>query len=403
MKNIFKLISMVTPTTLMVMTSMIASAAPEITKEENSFLQKIRSLTESNADVDRELRMKAKCPFETYTIPVGSKTSSVEVVFVKRKCLSREDYSKVKYSWKLDQAELQQEKYQLSDEMRNAITPEDINSMTQEEIDQLYIRSTSGPIVPAEYQGSIVFNSQFSQIVQDKLQRKLGENGRLGKVLQDMLVKVCSDKKNLVKCAGELLWAGKKIYAPTEELPVYQLRNGINKVAGAVVYGALNLDNPASSDSPQNTENSVSSSFAGIWSKMKSGAANLVDTAKAQVALGRTSRSTEFNGEKYMLFPAKVYCGQSLYDHRRESIIIDYAWGSDLPHLDKLDDLAGRNGFDVRDEIRMIRPGLYLGRAYMNKIFLLNFVLENKDPKVAEVTESQEQKAEKCFDGTTTR
>ena len=31
------------------------------------------------------------------------------------------------------------------------------------------------------------------------------------------------------------------------------------------------------------------------------------------------------------------------------------------------DALAGRNGLRIRDEIRMIRPGFYLGRAYANQ------------------------------------
>ncbi len=43
------------------------------------------------------------------------------------------------------------------------------------------------------------------------------------------------------------------------------------------------------------------------------------------------------------------------------------------------DALVGRNGLRIRDEIRMIRPGFYLGRAYANKVFLLNFILVNEE------------------------
>jgi hypothetical protein len=32
----------------------------------------------------------------------------------------------------------------------------------------------------------------------------------------------------------------------------------------------------------------------------------------------------------------------------------------------------------VRDEIRMVRPGFYLGRAYLDRVFGLNFTLYNK-------------------------
>lgn len=72
--------------------------------------------------------------------------------------------------------------------------------------------------------------------------------------------------------------------------------------------------------------------------------------------------------DAWLLFPAKLYCGESLLDSRREAIIIDYAFTDEIPgYRDKPDFLAGRNGLKVRDEIRMVRPGLYLGRAYMDR------------------------------------
>jgi hypothetical protein len=78
-------------------------------------------------------------------------------------------------------------------------------------------------------------------------------------------------------------------------------------------------------------------------------------------------------------FPAKLYCGQSLLDSRRESVIIDYAFTDELPGYRPVPDkLAGRQGLIVRDEIRMVRPGFYLGRAYMAGTFILNFTLYNK-------------------------
>ena len=83
--------------------------------------------------------------------------------------------------------------------------------------------------------------------------------------------------------------------------------------------------------------------------------------------------------DQWLLFPAKLYCGQSLLDSRRESIIIDYFFTDEIPgYRQKPDFLAGRNGLAVRDEIRMVRPGFYLGRAYVGKVFLLNFTLYNK-------------------------
>jgi len=76
-------------------------------------------------------------------------------------------------------------------------------------------------------------------------------------------------------------------------------------------------------------------------------------------------------------FPAYVYCGQSLLDTRRESIVLDYNFADDLPgYIFALDWPVTRHGLGIRDELRMIRPGLYLGRAYIKGTFALNFVLE---------------------------
>ncbi|HEV8539884.1 MAG TPA: hypothetical protein VGQ60_01865 [Nitrospiraceae bacterium] len=78
-----------------------------------------------------------------------------------------------------------------------------------------------------------------------------------------------------------------------------------------------------------------------------------------------------------LLFPAKVYCGQSLLDGRRESIIIDYTFSHDISKEYRKDFvwMMGPNGLGIRDELRMIRPGFYLGRAYLGRIFAVNFIL----------------------------
>ena len=58
---------------------------------------------------------------------------------------------------------------------------------------------------------------------------------------------------------------------------------------------------------------------------------------------------------------------------------MDYAFSGDIPHYyRKLDKLAGRDGLQLRDEIRMVRPGFYLGRAYTGRVFFLNFILYNE-------------------------
>lgn len=99
-----------------------------------------------------------------------------------------------------------------------------------------------------------------------------------------------------------------------------------------------------------------------------------------------------------MRFPAKLYCGQSQLDSRRESIIIDYLFSEQLPGYDKTIDWiasgntgpSGHAGLKVRDEMRMVAPGIYLGRAYMDRLFVLNFVLYKEGSAREEGT---------CWDG----
>jgi hypothetical protein len=58
---------------------------------------------------------------------------------------------------------------------------------------------------------------------------------------------------------------------------------------------------------------------------------------------------------------AKVYKGPSWFDEN-ECIILDYSRTSLIAHW-------------VRDEIREVAPGLYLGIAYLNRIKVANFAL----------------------------
>jgi hypothetical protein len=59
---------------------------------------------------------------------------------------------------------------------------------------------------------------------------------------------------------------------------------------------------------------------------------------------------------------AKVYKGQSWFDNK-ECIVLDYSETSLVAQW-------------IRDEIRVIDPGLYLGRVYWGKKSLIHFALE---------------------------
>ena len=132
-----------------------------------------------------------------------------------------------------------------------------------------------------------------------------------------------------------------------------------------------------------------------------------LDVLKKAGLIDGEPQKTSINGkDAWLLFPAKLYCGQSLLDARRESIIVDYLFTDEIQgYREKPDFLAGRRGVRVRDEIRMVRPGFYLGRAYLGKIFLLNFTLYNKEiaSRDGEAFVTTGRVKEDCWPGTQQR
>lgn len=232
------------------------------------------------------------------------------------------------------------------------VTPENLAALDQEQIDQIYARLAAGPIPDGAFDGSIVFpkgvdgKARIAEIVQGSA---AGLVLSIKGALTDKTVAV-------VDKLGETLWKGKVFYRDQRVL-----RNRIEDLA-----------------------------------LLKN--AGLVEGKPKKI---------DVNGkDAWLLFPAKVYCGQSLLDSRRESIIIDYAFTDEIEgYLEKPDFLAGRRGFKVRDEIRMVRPGFYLGRAYLDRVFVLNFTLYNKaiaereNPAVARTAQVEED----CWGGTQLR
>ena len=226
------------------------------------------------------------------------------------------------YAAKPDFAQVEHE-FPLAPSDLAKITPSNIALLDQEQVDQIYARLTAGPIPDGPYDGTLFFPR--------------GGRGKLrlseiaGGGLRGFAVDIAGAKIDLI---GETLWKGKVFYR-SEML----LRNRIEDLATLKKLGLVEED-----------------------------AANPLKKINAG------------GGDQWLLFPAKLYCGQSLLDGRRESIIIDYAFTDDIAGYRRMpDSLAGRDGFKIRDEIRMVRPGLYLGRAYIDRAFALNFVLYNKE------------------------
>lgn len=198
------------------------------------------------------------------------------------------------------------------------VSPEYLAGLDQEQVDQIYARLTAGPIPDGAYDGDLFFAKGGS----GKLRAAEIVGG-----LKGLAVRVKGKK---LETLGKVLWKGKVFYRDEGVL-----RNRIEDLAilAPVIDDPLNIP-------------------------------------KIDVD----------HQDAWLLFPARLYCGQSLLDGRRESIIIDYAFSDDISgYREKPDFLASRRGFQVRDEIRMVRPGFYLGRAYLGRAFALNFTLYNEE------------------------
>ncbi|MDQ3261469.1 MAG: hypothetical protein M3Q00_11930, partial [Pseudomonadota bacterium] len=213
---------------------------------------------------------------------------------------------------------LLEHKFPLTAAELTTITPRYLATLDQEQVDQIYARLTAGPIPDGAFEGALFFPRGGSGHL--RLSEIVGG-------LPGLVVQLKGKKLDLI---GETLWKGKVFYRDQR-----LLRNRIEDLNLLRTMGLVDAE-------PQKID------------------------VKGKDA--------------WLLFPAKLYCGQSMLDSRRESVIIDYAFTDEIAgYMEKPDFLAGRRGFKVRDEIRMVRPGLYLGRAYLDRIFILNFTLVNDE------------------------
>jgi hypothetical protein len=222
------------------------------------------------------------------------------------------------------------------------VTPAYLTTLNQEQLDQLYARLTAGPIPDGPFDGQVVFPRGSSGKI------------RAAEIVGGLKGLVANVKGKKLEIMAEQLWKGKVFYRKDRIL-----RNRIEDLA----------------------------------------------VLRPVIGPGEIPKIDVDGKDAWLLFPAKLYCGQSLIDSRRESVIIDYAFTDDLPgYRENPDFLAGRRGLRVRDEIRMVRPGLYLGRAYMDHVFVLDFILYNKDvAKAGEAEFLVGQIPEDCWSGTQKR
>lgn len=214
-----------------------------------------------------------------------------------------------------DLARLQSD-FPLSDAERRALTPENLKALTQDQVDQIYARLSPGRMPDGPFRGDLFF-----------------PRDRDGRARLDELVPSASASPLTGAIAGlrieqfgRLLWKGK----------VFFRSQGIirNRIEDAALLKLI-VNDPA------------------------------------------TIPKLTFDGQTtWLLFPAQLSCSASRFDAARHSITIDYAKGPTIEGYRPIPDaLAGSDGLKIFDEVRIIRRGFYLGRAYFGDRLGLNFTL----------------------------
>jgi hypothetical protein len=204
--------------------------------------------------------------------------------------------------------------FALTDADRRALTQENIKALTQEQVDQIYMRLASGPMPDGPFRGDLFFPRDRS--------------GRASvRDLPDPAPSLLAHAGALkAERLGRALWRG-KVFFRAQGI----LRNRIEDIAILKPF--------------------------------------ITDMA----AIPKLT----FDGQTtWLLFPARLSCGDSRLDPTHRSIVIDYSRGSEVEGYRPVPDrLAGPEGLNIRDEVRIVRPGFYLGRAYFGERFALNFTL----------------------------
>jgi len=208
--------------------------------------------------------------------------------------------------------------YALTDTERLALTPDAFRRLTQDQVDQIYKRLSSGAIPDGPFRGDLFFP------------RDRDGNAHIRDLADTSLPLAANIAALRAEQAGRMFWRGKVLFR-SQGL----VRNRIEDLA----------------------------------------------ILKPIVTDASTVAKLTFDGQTtWLLFPATLACGASRFD-TRPSILIDYSRTAQLAGYRRVpDQLAGPEGLNIFDEIRIVRPGLYLGRSYFGSRFALNFTL--LDPAV---------------------
>lgn len=204
--------------------------------------------------------------------------------------------------------------YPLTDAERRSLTPGNLRRFTQEQVDQIYVRLSSGPIPDGPFRGDLFFP------------RDRNGRARIRDLSDPALPLAAHIAAMRAERLGRVLWKGKAFFRSQGILR--------NRIENLLILRPIIRDS---------------------------------DTIP---------KLTFDGGTTWLLFPAAVSCGASRLDPARRSIVIDYSRGPQIEGYRPVPDrLAGPEGLNILDEVRIVRPGLYLGRAYFGPRFALNFTL----------------------------
>jgi len=221
-----------------------------------------------------------------------------------------------------DVARLRSE-FALSDAERQWLTPESMKSLTQEQVDQVYARLSPGAIPDGPFRGDLFFTRDNQQVP------------RLGDLISPVPDVLGPAAALPIEHFARMFWRGKVLFRSQSIV-----RNRIEDLA----------------------------------------------ILKPIVTDPATIPKLTFDGQTtWLLFPARLSCGTSRFDTTRHTIVIDYRETEKIEgYRDIPDKIAGPQGLNIFDEIRVVRRGFYLGRSYFGPRFALNFTLV--DPLIASST-----------------
>ena len=177
----------------------------------------------------------------------------------------------------IDFAELEH-RFPLTPADRMKITPDNLKALTQEQLDQIYARLPAGPIPDGVYLGGAFFPQGEA------------EYSRVGEVVGGLMGQGVTAISDGIERVATYVWKGKAFD-----------RDG--RVLRNLIEDRKTLEAIIGDDDGIETIEIPRKGFLSFF----------VPTRTV-----------------WLLFPAKLHCGQSLLDSRRKSVIIDYAYNDDL-------------------------------------------------------------------------